>query len=218
MYARTNELARNVFFSASSHVHAMELLPSCLWGFGFSGFPFLGASFEVTSRVRPTRSLRAMRTVPFSPTPLIAAARAPLHNIVASDTSLVDTILTLPSAIESTLLDTPLEPLTSVPLFGPAASVLVAYVALSVVWNVVAKRVLEQLLVPILKATAGGNSLSPDAYELGSRLGGGNYGQVYEGYRVKGDAVEEEPSAVVKVMRTSDRNSVDFADAELFMK
>ena len=43
--------------------------------------------------------------------------------------------------------------------------------------------------VAFLKATAAGNTLSPDAYELGTRLGGGNYGQVYEGYRVKGDSV-----------------------------
>ena len=62
----------------------------------------------------------------------------------------------------------------------------------------VARAAFERLLVPVLKSSSGiaeqEGSLKSQQYTRGRKLGGGNYGAVYEGF--KGD--EDSPSVVIK--------------------
>jgi len=105
------------------------------------------------------------------------------------------------------LAKTPLSELASSPLYQPVASVLALIFPAWVVAQA-AKAVAERLLVPVLRESALKDSLPPEQYELGKRIGKGSFGAVYEGFQ-KG---ESEPSKVIK--QITDRR---FGFSELFV-
>ena len=150
---------------------------------------------------------------------LVAAAPTDLPSFVQDALAfpIVQEALSLPytvAAVEfigGVLAGTPLAAFTDSPLFPPLASGVALYAALAAALFV--GRIILQLAVTVLlKGTAGNPSVPYDRYDLGRRLGGGNYGSVYEGF--KGN--EADPSVVIKTAKLEAQAS-EFALAELFV-
>ena len=93
-----------------------------------------------------------------------------------------------------------------------AAVVLLAIVSIV---GVVAKLVVERLVVPLLCGGSGGQAtVDLDRFTRGRQLGKGSYGAVYEARRDN----EDEASVVIKETNLGkDENTAEFAEAELFI-
>ena len=115
-------------------------------------------------------------------TPRVAAVRMSLESAVAA----LPTTEPIKQAVAAVPLPLPEELVT-----GLAVAPYAALAAL------VARAAFERLLVPLLCSSGSEEqegSLKSQQYTRGRKLGGGNYGAVYEGF--KGD--EAEPSVVIK--------------------
>lgn len=108
------------------------------------------------------------------------------------------------------LAGTPLESVTALPFYEPVATGIALSPAVAAL-AFVAKGGLQLALTPILKAS--GPTVPFDKYQLGRKIGSGNYGAVYEA----SSARDTEPSVVIKSTTTRDSRGQQFARAELFM-
>ena len=138
-------------------------------------------------------------------TPRVAAVRMSLESAVAA----LPTTEPIKQAVAAVPLPLPEELVT-----GLAVAPYAALAAL------VARAAFERLLVPLLCSSGSEEqegSLKSQQYTRGRKLGGGNYGAVYEGF--KGD--EAEPSVVIKETSSKaelvDGTLANFGLSELYM-
>ena len=107
------------------------------------------------------------------------------------------------------LADTPLSLLTDDPIYVPV------FLAAGAVVVLLVKAAFELLLAPVLDGFKLKNSVSPEQYVAGKRIGKGSYGAVYVGFKNG----EDDPSVVIKSIPYGVTTAFDddFGGAELFM-
>lgn len=114
-------------------------------------------------------------------------------------------------SITEAVEQSPLAFITESAAFGPVASGLALSPAAAAAAQVV-KFLFELSLASVLEGASRRDTISPERYERGAKLGGGSYGTVYDASESSGKV-----SAVIKTTKKGNLQAQQFAAAELFI-